>query len=139
MTQEQLDQLVRRAQQAPCISALHLRVLEADTGWVRIAARRDPNFAGLQPGFHGGMQAAVADCVAWFAIATQTGPDEPMVTSDLDLRYLRPCLGDLVCEGRVIKLGRTLCPTQVDGFDPEGQRVMTGIITYVRVNAIRPT
>jgi len=124
------------ASRAPCIASLGLSLESAEPGACTIRARHDPRFDGLLPGFHGGMMAAVADCVAWYAIATRIGPRERLVTTDLSLRYLNPCQTDLLAKGRVIKLGRTLCPVQIDLFDLEQQPVATGIVTYLRVDAL---
>lgn len=124
--------------QAPCIESLRIDLLELSAGSCRILAGYDPAFDGLNRGFfHGGMLAAVADCVAWAAIVTQTGPEERMVTTDVHLRYLNPCAGAATFTGRVIKLGRTLCPVHVDAFDPAGQHVLTGQVTYLRIEQLR--
>src|SRR5262245_39433994 len=111
------DRILARARSAPCIESLGLELLECDPGRCRLSARHDPRFDGVLPGFHGGMLANVADCAAWFAIVTQTGPAETLVTTDLNIRYLAACLSDAVAEARVIKLGRTLCPVAVNLFD----------------------
>ncbi len=108
-------------------------MLEADPGACRLIAAHDPRFNGLLPGFHGGMLAMVADCAAWYAIVTLTGPAEPLVTTDMFVRYLSPCLTDVQAAARVIKLGRTLCPVQVDLFDAGGVAMATGVVTYMRV------
>lgn len=131
-----VDAILAKCKRAPCIDALGLRLIEADEGYCKITARHDPRFDGLLPGFHGGMLANVADCAAWFAIVTQTAPDEPLVTTDMQLRYLRPCLGDVTAVGRVIKLGKTLCPVAIDMFDAPGAHVLCGQVTYIRVAAL---
>ncbi len=118
---------------APCIDSLGIQLLEFAAGTCRISARRDPAFDGVQPGFHGGLLATVADCAAWFAIVTQTGPDEPLVTTDLHVRYLNPCLSDVIAAARVIKLGRTLCPVSVELCDLQGKSVAVASVTYIRV------
>ncbi len=125
--------ILERSRSAPCVAALGLRVVDFDEGFCRLTARHDPAFDGLLPGFHGGMLANVCDCAAWFAIATQTGPDEKLVTTDLHVRYLNPCMGDVTVAARVIKFGRTLCPVSVELFDAGGQLVAVGDVTYIRV------
>lgn len=129
-----LDRIISKSRTAPCIESLGIKVLTADVGACRIAARHDPAFDGVLPGFHGGMLANVTDCAAWFAIVTQTGPDERLVTSDLQIRYLAPCMGDVIAEARVIKLGRTLCPVTVNLFDTVGKHVAIATVTYIRVD-----
>ncbi|MBL8879499.1 MAG: PaaI family thioesterase [Phycisphaerales bacterium] len=130
---QRIAAIIAKAQTAPCIDAVGIDLLEFDEGFIKLTARHDPRFNGVLPGFHGGMLAMVADCVAWFAIVTQTGPDEPLVTTDLDVRYLNPCMGDVTAEGRVIKLGKTLCPVEVRMSDAADKLVAIATVTYIRV------
>ncbi len=120
-----------------CVDSLGLQLLEAVEGCCRLSAKLDPRFGAIFPGFHGGMLAMVADCAAWFAIVTVTGPHEPLLTTNLNISYLAPCLTDVVVESRVIKVGRTLCPTQVDLFDTAGKPVATATVTYIRLNNLK--
>lgn len=129
-----LDELLAACRRAPCIGALQLDLIDADEGFCRMAAPIDPRFNGLIGGFHGGMLAMVADCAAWFAIATQTGPSEAMVTTDLDIRYLAPCMTAVTATARVIKLGKTLCPVSIEMADDSGRLIATGIVTYLRLS-----
>lgn len=132
---EHLEKLRRIASRAPCLESLGLALLDAGNGECRVNARHDPAFNGLLPGFHGGMQAAAADCVAWYAIATLIDPEEPLVTTDLTFRYLAPAQGDLTLTGRVIKLGKSLCPVAIEAFDAAGALVGCGTVTYMRLSA----
>lgn len=136
-TPDRVELLRAAARRAPCTSSLGLTLIEAGEGTCRILAKHDSAFDGLAPGFHGGMQAAVADCVAWYAIATLTGPEEPLVTTDLTIRYLSPAMGDLTFTGRVIKLGKTLCPAAIEAFDAAGKLVTVGTVTYLRLNSFQ--
>lgn len=131
-----LSEISAACAQAPCIESLGLSAIDADAGSCRLRARHDPRFNGLLPGFHGGMLAMVADCAAWFAIVTQTGPTEPLVTTDMQMRYLAPCLGDVTVAARVIKLGKTLCPVAFEMFDPAGVLVACGQVTYMRLSSL---
>ncbi len=137
MSDEQTLRIQRRAAQAPCIASLGIRLLHSQPGQCRISARHDPAFDGVLPGFHGGMLANVADCAAWYAIVTQIDPDETLLTTDLHVRYLNPCLTDVIATARVIKLGRTLCPVQVELHDTNGQMVALAQVTYIRADAVR--
>lgn len=135
--EERITAIRSKAAGIPCVAALGLELVEFDLGSCRLTAVHDHRFDGTLPGFHGGMLANVADCVAWFAIVTHTGPDETLVTTDLHIRYLNACLSDVTATARVIKLGRTLCPVAVDLFDAEGRPVATGTVTYMRVDQLR--
>lgn len=126
----EIDEAIRGV---ACIESLGIKVLDLEQGFARISGRHDRDFDGIGGTFHGGLLATIADCVAWFAIATQTGPAEPMLTTDLNIHYHNPCIGDVTAEGRVIKLGRTLCPVRVELFDPKGLLVATSQVCYIRL------
>lgn len=126
-------EILAAAKRAPCIDALGIQFHEFGPGHCKLTALHDPRFNGLLSGFHGGMLAMVADCAAWFAIVTHTGPREPLLTTDLNTRYLSTCTGDVTAVGRLIKLGRTLCPVAVDLYAASGKHVAHAIVTYMRL------
>lgn len=138
-----IEAIKSKCRLAPCIESLRLQLQEFESGYCKILAPHDPTFNGVLPGFHGGMLAMVADCAAWFAIVTETGPDEPIVTTDMNIRYLKPCNGDCTVKARAIKIGRTLCPVDIKMFDPQEELVAVGCVTYIRLNLFgaspRPT
>lgn len=133
LSPERIEQVLSKSQLAPCIGSLGIDVLTLDDGFCKLTACHDPAFNGVLAGFHGGMLAMVADCAAWFAIVTETGADEPLVTTDLFIRYLSPCMGDVTAIAKVIKLGRTLCPVSVEMFDSAGKQVALAVVTYARI------
>ena len=54
-------------------------------------------------------------------------------TTDMNIRFLAPCLTDLRAEARVIKCGRTLCPVAVELFDANDKAVAVAQVTYLRL------
>lgn len=118
----------------PCIRSMGFDGLELEDGIARLRAPHDASFDGIFPIFHGGMLAMVADCAAWMAIATRLGPDEPLVTTDLHIRYLAACETDAMAAARVIKVGRTLCPVTVELSDTRGGAVALAQVTYMRLS-----
>ena len=63
----------------------------------------------------GPTQMGLADQIAYAVIFTQLGIVPMAVTSNLNMNFLRPCIGSaLVGEGRMIKLGRTLAVIEVE-------------------------
>lgn len=129
--------LLSAANRAPCVESLGLNVVELAQGYCKLTAQHDHRFDGLHPGFHGGMLAAIADSVAWFAAATRTR-EHDMVTTDMHVRYLNPCLTNAVAAARVIKLGKTLCPVAVEIADENGTNVVVAQVTLMRLSAPRP-
>lgn len=131
------DEILAATRIAPCFESFGIDSIELEEGFARVRARHRNKYDGLPGGFHGGMMAAVADCIAWLAIATHTGPAEPMLTTDLSLRYLAPCTTDLTATARLLKPGRTLCPVAVELYDAGGTQVATGAVCYIRLTNLR--
>jgi len=125
--------ILDRVQKIPIFHTLRMRVDELGEGFCRATVPYDRKFDGVFDSFHGGLLMTVADSVACFAVMTMTGPDEPMTTTDMNIRFLAPCRSDLTAEARVIKLGRTLCPLAIDLFDAAGVRVAVAQVNYIRL------
>ena len=63
----------------------------------------------------GPTQMSMADTLAYVAIFTRIGIVPMAVTSNLNINFMRPCIGDtLIGEGRVLKLGKTLAVIEVE-------------------------
>jgi len=90
-------------------------------------------YDGVFESFHGGILMTIADSVACFAILTRTDPEEILTTTDMQIRFLAPCLSDVRACARVIKLGRTLCPVHVDLLEANGKQVALAQVTYMRL------
>ena len=133
VTPSQSEMILQRIRRIPIFSTLEIRVDEFGDGSCRATVPYDRKYDGVFESFHGGLLMTIADSVACFAVMTQTGPDEPMTTTDMSIRFLAPCRSDVTAEARVIKLGRTLCPLAVDLFDAEGVRVAVAQVTYMRL------
>ena len=75
-----------------------------------------------------------ADSTACFAILTKTGPETRLTTTDMNIRFLAPCLSDVTAKARVIKFGRTMCPATVDLFDDSNNQVAVAQANYIILN-----
>jgi uncharacterized protein (TIGR00369 family) len=135
---EQRQALLDRVERIPIVSALRIRIVEFGDGVCRAAVPHDRRFDGIFESFHGGLLITVADSVACFAILTQTGPDEPLATTDMNIRFLEPCRSDVTAVARVIKLGRSLCPVAVELFDANERLVAVAQVTYMRLRQSLP-
>jgi uncharacterized protein (TIGR00369 family) len=74
----------------------------------------------------------LADGAAWLAVLAQIGPVALAVTTSLHIDFLRkPPLEDVVAEGRLLKLGRTLGVVEV-GLRADGHEelVAKAQVTY---------
>lgn len=78
---------------------------------------------------HGGIVGTLIDTVADFMIAAKVGA--PVPTVDLRIDYHRAAMpGDLVCVGRVVRLGRTNSVAEAYVRDGDGKLVASGRGTY---------
>lgn len=134
MLEGDLEQrILERVRQIPIFNQIGLRVLELSPGLCVAEAPHNVAFDGIFESFHGGMLMTVADTIACFAIMTQAGPDIKLATTDMNIRFLAPCLTDVRAEARVIKLGRTICPVQVDLYDQNNRHVAVAQVSYIRL------
>jgi len=134
LTEADKQRIIERVQHIPIVETLGFRFDEFDTGFCRITVPRDKRYDGIYGSLHGGLLMTIADSIACFAIMTQTGPDEPLTTTDMNIRFLAACLTDVTAEARVIKCGRTLCPVAIDLFDQHGRKVAVAQVTYIRLD-----
>lgn len=126
--------ILDRVNRIPIVDTLRMRFDAFSEGCCTLTVPRKPSYDGVFKSFHGGLLMTVADSTACFAIMTRTGPDEPMTTTDMNIRFLAPCLTNVTAEAKVVKLGRTLCPVAVDLFDAHRTKVAVAQVTYMRLN-----
>ena len=83
----------------------------------RAILRLEADETHLRPGGYisGPTQMSLADSVAYMAIMTLTGLEPMTDTSNLNINFLRPCLGPVVlAEGKIMKIGQALAVIDVD-------------------------
>jgi uncharacterized protein (TIGR00369 family) len=78
----------------------------------------------------------IADSTACFAIFTKTGPFVKLTTTDMNIRFLSPCLSDVTVKAKVIKLGRTLCPVSIDLYDATKKHVAVAQVNYILIDSL---
>jgi uncharacterized protein (TIGR00369 family) len=133
LTPEAKKALIARISRIPICTTLDMRVDSIEEGRVKITIPRRRRYDGIYESLHGGIMMTLADSVAAFAILTLAGVDEKIATTDMNIRFLSPCLTDLTAEARVIKLGRGMCPVAVDLFDAVGKHVAVAQVNYMRL------
>lgn len=136
MDQTKKQEILNRIKHIPIVDTLRIHIEEFDEGFCKARIPYEKKYDGIFESLHGGLLMTIADSIACFAIMTQTGPDEPLTTTDMNIRFLAPCLTDVTASARVIKLGRTLCPVAVDLFDESGKQVAVAQVTYIRLHKI---
>jgi len=126
--------ILDRIRHIPIFETLRFSITRLDDGLCEAHVPRERKYDGIYGSLHGGLLMTIADSLACFAIMTRTGPDAPMTTTDMNIRFLAPCRSDVRAVARVIKLGRTLCPVGIDLFDDGGTPVAVAQVTYIRLS-----
>jgi len=128
------DAILKRANKLPIVKTLQMRIVEFDDGYCEVNVPRKLQYDGVFESFHGGLLMTIADSTACFAILTKTGPETRLTTTDMNIRFLAPCLSDVTAKARVIKFGRTMCPATVDLFDDSNNQVAVAQVNYIILN-----
>ena len=135
MRPEQESDLLARISKLPIVQTLEFQIIRFSDGYCEMRMPRSLKYDGVFESFHGGLLMTLADSTACFAILTRTGPDTRLTTTDMNIRFLAPCLTDVTAKARVIKFGRTLCPVAIDLFDDAGRHVAVAQVTYILLNS----
>lgn len=131
LSEELVSALHERLNSVPITATLRIEVVELDEGYCETRTPRDLRYDGIFESFHGGLLMTVADTTACWAILTRAGAEARLTTTDMNIRFLAPCLSDLTAKARLIKFGRTLCPVEVNLFDAAGRHVAVAQVTYM--------
>ncbi|MFH0994331.1 MAG: PaaI family thioesterase [Pseudomonadota bacterium] len=124
------DRIFDRVNKIPIMSTMKLEVIDLKAGYCELKAPRQKMYDGIYDSFHGGLLMTVADSAAAFALMTLTGPEAKMTTTDMNIRFLAPCLTDLIVHAKVIKFGRTLSPMAIDLYDENEKYVAVAQVNY---------
>lgn len=123
--------ILTRITQIPIFDTLRMRDVVLDEGQAGMRVPRQKIYDGVFESFHGGILMTLADSAACFAVLTTTPIDQVMTTTDMNIRFLAPCLSDVQVKARVIKRGRVMCPVAVDLLDAAGRLVAIAQVNYM--------
>ena len=129
------EKILKKTKKIPIVDTLDMKFLHFSDGYCKIWVPRKLCYNGVYESFHGGLLMTIADSAACFAIFTRTGPDVRLTTTDMNIRFLAPCLSDVTAKARVIKFGRTMCPVVVDLFDESNKHVALAHVNYMLLNS----
>jgi uncharacterized protein (TIGR00369 family) len=129
--------ILARTEKIPIVKTLQLKILSLSDGYCELVVPRKLKYDGVFKSFHGGLLMTIADSAACFAIFTKTGPEVRLTTTDMNIRFLAPCLSDVTAKAKVIKLGRTMVPVSVDLFDSSKRHVAVAQVNYMLLGDLR--
>jgi uncharacterized protein (TIGR00369 family) len=118
----------------PIAETLHLHLDKLEEGEATLTMPHGGRpFHGIFDSLHGGLLMILADTCACVAVLTMAGSDAVITTTDMNIRFLAPCLSDASAEAKVIKFGRSLVPVNVTLRDADGREVAIAQVTYMRL------
>jgi uncharacterized protein (TIGR00369 family) len=123
--------ILARITKIPIFATLRMESVSFDSGYCELQVPPQPMYDGVFESLHGGILMTIADSAACFAVLTLTPTDQIMTTTDMNIRFLAPCLTGVLVKARVIKLGRLMCPVAVDLFDTGGKLVAVAQVSYM--------
>src|SRR5687768_5366497 len=133
---EKESAILARIRNIPIFSTLRMGAVLLNEGAAEMTVPRQAIYDGVFESFHGGILMTIADSVACFAVLTQTPDDQVMTTTDMNIRFLAPCLSDVRAKARVIKFGRVMCPVAVELFDAAGKLVAIAQVNYMLLDKL---
>ena len=136
ITPEKESAILTRIQRIPIFSTLRMGAVVLSAGAAEMTVPRQVIYDGVFESFHGGILMTIADSVACFAVLTQTPDAQVMTTTDMNIRFLAPCLSDVRAKARVIKFGRVMCPVAVELFDASGKLVAVAQVNYMLLDKL---
>jgi len=125
-----------RIKKIPIVKTLQLEIVLLSDGYCEANVPRKLKYDGVFKSFHGGLLMTIADSTACFAILTKTGPEVRLTTTDMNIRFLAPCLSNVTAKAKVIKLGRPLVPVSVDLFDSTNKLVAVAQVNYLLLDSL---
>jgi uncharacterized protein (TIGR00369 family) len=128
---EHLSALHGRINSVPIVATLGIEVVSLADGYCETKTPRRQSYDGIFESFHGGLLMTVADTTACWAVLTKAGARANLATTDMNIRFLAPCLSEVSARARLIKFGRTLCPVEVNLFDAADKHVAVAQVTYI--------
>lgn len=135
LTDARKQAILRHIEPIPVVGNLRFQIESMEEGRCVAIVPKDNRFDGAYGAYHGGLLATAADSIACLAIWTALGPETHLTTADLHIRFLAACFTDATVDARVIKLGRTLCPVEVNIRDAEDNHIAVAQVTYFRLDA----
>jgi uncharacterized protein (TIGR00369 family) len=125
--------LLARSVEIPIFETMSLQIAALSEGRATLTMPYDRRYDGIFQSFHGGLLMTLADTAACIAILTLAGADAVITTTDMNIRFLAACTSNVTAEARVIKFGRSLCPTEVMLRDGNQREIAIAQVTYMRL------
>ncbi len=131
--QELQKKIEKRMDQIPAFKTLKVKIENLFEGECIAVVPHNKSYDGIFESYHGGMLMTAADTIAAVALMTKFGADLTYATTDMNIRFLSPCLTDVRVHAKIIKAGKLLIPIQVDLYDLNDKHVAFAQVNYIKL------
>jgi uncharacterized protein (TIGR00369 family) len=101
-----------------------------DDGRSQVRLRFQPHLGNSRGEVHGGTVAAIIDAAMSQAVRSLVDREMGVATMNMNLNYLAPAKGEIICKGTVIKRGRSIMFTEAEVFGEDGALACRASATY---------
>lgn len=101
-----------------------------DDGRSQVRLRFQQHLGNSRGDVHGGTVAAIIDAAMSQAVRSLVDMEMGVATMTMNLNYLAPAKGEIICRGMVIKRGRSIMFTEAEVFGEDGVLACRASATY---------
>lgn len=101
-----------------------------DDGRSQVRLRFQQHLGNSRGDVHGGTVAAIIDAAMSQAVRSLVDMEMGVATMTMNLIYLAPAKGEIICRGMVIKRGRSIMFTEAEVFGEDGVLACRASATY---------
>ena len=106
-------------------------ILDAlDDGRSQVRLVFQPHLGNSRGDVHGGTVAAIIDAAMSQAVRSLMDTEMGVATMNMNLSYLAPAKGEIICRGTVIKRGRSIMFTEADVIGEDGETACRASASY---------
>lgn len=101
-----------------------------DDGRSQLRLRFQQHLGNSRGEVHGGTVAAIIDAAMSQAVRSLVDMEIGVATMTMNLNYLAPAKGEIICKGAVLKRGRSIMFTEAEVFGEDGVLACRASATY---------
>lgn len=101
-----------------------------DEGRSQVRLKFQPHLGNSRGEVHGGTVAAIVDAAMSQAVRSLVDKALGVATMTMNLTYLAPARGEIVCKGTVIKRGRSVMFTEAEVLGEDGELACRASASY---------
>lgn len=101
-----------------------------DDGRSQVRLRFQQHLGNSRGEVHGGTVAAIVDAAMSQAVRSLVDREMGVATMNMNLNYLAPAKGGIICKGTVVKRGRSIMFTEAEVFGEDGALACRASATY---------